>query len=236
MNRINIKSITLPKKVDSGIIIEIPLRKGMGFAYAKYVSFFEITKIQFDANCLKVYDYIVEEPLEDASILKGKDLLFGPLIINGRPAKRGRDKVKVIGYLPEDNDIFIPDFKDGPGIPIVEDESKIIRWWPIHQLDIKNHPSDYPYKLIKHLEQRGLNSQPNIQRRIEMEILRKQGKNPKDIIDFNDRASVMDYYLMINVPIYSTIPKEMRGKALPLNYKEVCSKEVINFVDSYGLD
>jgi hypothetical protein len=225
------------KKIVTGAIIQIELREGWGFAYAKYVDFFSIIQGHFHANCLEVYDYITQEPSNNLEILKEKDLLFGPRIINGKPSLRGQDKVSMIGLINDESEIIIPDFKDVRFFPwIVEDESRISPWYPIFQLHPTNHPREYPYKLVKHLEHRVLTGKEQIRLRIEMEILRKQGKDPKEIVNLDVESQKFIYFQMINVPIYSTIPREMRGKALPLNYKEDCSKEVIDFVDGYGLD
>jgi hypothetical protein len=121
---------------------------------------------------------------------------------------------KSLGIISSPDDDTIPDFKGvQAAIGIVEDESKIGPWYSIHNLTQRSENKDY--KLIAHLEQKVLTtSSLGLVWRTGMEYCRLNQLEVSDYYDLNDLGIKNMYYQMINTPLYSTIPKEIRGKAL----------------------
>jgi len=202
------------KKVESGHIFEIPLPFDFGFAYGKYLDVSMIMGHKFDGHHFKVFNLISQEPIKSIDDLKNCDLLFGQIILVGKPNIRGKNKRwKAVGKELNELDLVVPDFKSALVFPyIVEDESKIDgdRW----DICRRDKSIKATYNQLSHLEQPTLYAQENVEIRIVMEILRQRGDNPLKYYPDAEDYIVRTYWKMINVPIYSTIPKEIRGRAI----------------------
>lgn len=201
-------------KIETGVILEIPLPKNFGYAYGKYVDVVQFTGRSFDSNLIKIYDFVTETPLKNIDILKNTEYLMGPVILYKRPSNRKPLRWRPIGKYLTDEDFEVPYFKNSPkSIMLVDDESKLTPWFG-SQLGL--NIVELPYNNIKHLEQTVLQGPEQLETRIIMECIRKKGN---DVLDFYDLEKEPDYIKsvytrMINVPVYSTIPKEIRGKPL----------------------
>lgn len=96
---------------------------------------------------------------------------------------------------------------------LIDDESTIKIWRA--NRNIKEY-SDSPctYEQVKHLENAVLSSTYGIEIRTAMEYCRINGLEINKHFDLEELAIQNIHRQMINVPIYSTLPKEIRGKAL----------------------
>ncbi len=200
-------------KMESGSIFEIPLQFNYGFGYGKYINISHIIGRQFDANLFRVFDFVSQKPIGNIRDIIKYDLLLGPLILIGTPPVRGQHKWKFIGSNLKESDLNIPDYKYTLHFPyIVEDESSIGPWSYTRNITEVSKPISY--EKVKHLEQPTLHAPDQIASRIVMEMMRKSNIDP--MIFFKDEEEYIKrvYLKMINVPIYSTIPKEIRGKAI----------------------
>lgn len=200
-------------KIESGVILEIELPMGFGYAYAKYVDIHLLIGRYFDSSLLKVYDFISKEPIKNIDLFKDKDLLFGPALLTGKPSVR-KTGWKAVGKYLTDDDFKVPFFKSVNKFPyIVENESLIGPW---HLVTLGVSEVITPYEKIKHLEQAVLEGSDQIEARIVMELLRRDGREINKFYELNKvEPHIKRVYLrMINVPIYSTIPKEIRGKPI----------------------
>ncbi|HKO80479.1 MAG TPA: hypothetical protein VJU78_08795 [Chitinophagaceae bacterium] len=196
----------------SGSIFEIQLPFGFGFAYCKVVDFRYIRT--FDGVLAKVFDFIVNEPVKDITILSEHDWLFGARRMSGLPGTRGSGSWKSKGVLIGKDDNVIPDFKYSvKDSPTENDESKLGPWKVIRNLNQSND-NFVPYESVKHLEDTVVNSMRGIETRAAMEHCRINNLVVKDFFDLSIPRYGNIYRQMINVPIYKTIPKEIRGKAL----------------------
>jgi hypothetical protein len=162
----------------------------------------------------KVYDYIVDEPLDDIKVLVDKEWLFGPRLMHALPNSRGKGAWKMKGVFISKDDDLIPDFKYAPlSSPLIEDESTIERWYVIKNIkELSEAPC--AYEQVSHLENAVINSQIGIEIRSAMEVLRKCNEDVREHFDLDDMANWNCYKEMVNVPIYSSIPERIRGKAL----------------------
>jgi hypothetical protein len=121
---------------------------------------------------------------------------------------------KSLGILSAPEDEIIPDFKGvQAGRSLVDDESKIAPWYPIHNLTERGENCEYSQ--IKHLERKVLTtSSLGLVWRTGMEYCRINGLHIEDYYDLQEEGRRNMYYQMINIPLYKDIPKEIRGRAL----------------------
>jgi hypothetical protein len=193
-----------------GSILEFVVPLDLGFAYCKIFDFRNIR--EFDGVLVKVFDNIVKKPLNEISILREKDWLFGARRMPWLPGTRGKGAWKLKGVLIGEDDNVIPDFKYCiKSSPFVEDESKLEPWDAVKNIN-KYVPS--PYENVKHLEDTVVSPSPAIEIRTAMEYCRINGIDIKKHFDLSTTINELIFKQMIKVPIYKTIPKEIRGKAL----------------------
>jgi len=197
----------------SGSILEFKVPLNLGYAYCKILDFRYIR--EFDGVLVKVFNHFAKEPIKDITILREKDWLFGARRMPWLPGTRGKGAWKFKGVLIDENDNVIPDFKYCLADSyLVENPAKIGPWDAVK--NINNYvPSDY--EKVKHLEDTVLSTRPGIERRTAMEYCRMHGRNIKKLFDLNEVGNKIVYTQMMNVPVYSTIPKEIKGKAIEVN-------------------
>lgn len=195
-----------------GSILEFKLPNNLGYAYCKILDFRYIR--EFDGVLAKVYDYIVQEPLKDITILSDKDWLFGARRMPWLPGTRGKGAWKIKGVLIGKEDKIIPDFKYCiKSSPFVEDESILEPWHVVKNIN-EYSTEPYPYSKLKHLEDTVVTPRIGIAIRTAMEFYRINGIDIKENFDLNDLGNQLVFKQMIKVPIYVTIPLADRGKAL----------------------
>lgn len=201
-------------KLESGNIYEIPLANSWGYGYCRYINVSNLIGRAFGSHMIEVFDFCSENPFRDIDYFKSVDLLFGSVFLNGTPRIKGDNKWIYLGNIYRE--IELPEFKTNNKIPFFhDDESLIFPWFVVNYKN--NTKIEKEYFKIKHLEYPNMLSDLQIRSRIVMEILRKQGKNVLDYFDIEKEGDAVRfaYYLMKNIPIYSEIPKEIRGKSLP---------------------
>lgn len=194
----------------SGTVLEFKMPNNLGYAYCKVLDFRYIR--QFDGVLVKVFDHIVNEPIKDINVLREKDWLFGARRMPWLPGTRGKGAWKMKGVLIAEDDKIIPDFKYCiKSSPFVEDESKLEPWDVVK--DINNYVS-CPYEKVRHLEDTVVSPSPAIEIRAAMEYYRMHNMEIKEHFDLSKTINELVYKQMIKVPIYKTIPKKMRGRAI----------------------
>ena len=196
------------KKVESGTIFAIPLPKGRGYCYGKYLHLHEVTGSTFDSHLFKVYDCFTNKVDTDIEKIQKSELLYGHFMLAGKPRIRGLSW-KIIGNEILDNDKFYPDFKQLRGTKwVLVRFYKSIDLCEIYDVNIKR---------VEHLERSTLRSELEIPERILMELFRKEGKDIEKELDFDgeDKEMLNTYEKMKGIPIYSKIPEKYRGRVLP---------------------
>lgn len=196
----------------SGSILEFKIPCGLGFGYCKIVDFRSIR--EFDGVLAKVYDCFVTEPLKDISILDSKEWLFGARRLAGLPNTRGKGAWKFKGVLISPDDNIIPDFKYSQKFSaLMDDESALKEWYAIINLTESNDKT-CSYEAVKHLENTAVGTQYGIEIRTAMEYYRCHDLDIAKDFDLNELINSNIYRMMMNVPIYKTIPPNIRGRAL----------------------
>jgi hypothetical protein len=196
----------------SGTVLEFKVPINLGYAYCKILDFRYIR--EFDGVLAKVFDHIVSEPIEDINILREKDWLFGARRMPWLPGTRGKGAWKMKGILIAEDDNVIPEFKYSTKYsPLEEDKSKLGPWYVIRNIN-ESSKDTYPYECIKHLEDTVVSPRPGIETRTAMEYCRIHNMSIEQYFDLGNQGNEITYKQMINVPIYKTIPKAIRGRAL----------------------
>jgi hypothetical protein len=198
-------------KVDfiSGTVLEFKVPINLGYAYCKVLDFRNIR--EFDGVLVKVFDHIVKEPIKNINILQEMDWLFSARRMPWLPGTRGKGAWKLKGVLIAEDDNIIPDFKYCiKSDPFVQDESILGPWDVVR--DINNYIS-CSYEKIKHLEDTVLSPRPGIEIRTAMEYCRSHNMDIGKHFDLSKTINELIYKQMIKVPIYKTIPQELRGRA-----------------------
>ena len=196
-----------------GTVLEFKVPFDLGFAYCKVLDFRYIR--EFDGVLVKVFDHIVREPVKNINVLREKDWLFGSRRMPWLPGTRGKGAWKQKGVLIAEDDKAIPDFKYCLADSyLVEDPSKVGPWYAISNIN-ESSKEPYLYERVRHLEDTVVSTRGSIEKRAAMEFCRINGKDVREYFDLDDIATRIVYRQMINVPIYATIPKEVRGR--PLN-------------------
>lgn len=194
----------------SGSILEFKLPHDLGYAYGKILDFRAIR--EFDGVLAKVFDHIVNSPIVDIKVLREKELLFGTRRMPWLPNTRGKGAWKMRGVLISEDDNIIPDFKYCiKSSPFLEDESKLEPWDAVKDI---NQYVPCSYDNVRHLEDTVVSPQIAIEIRAAMEYCRILGIGIKKYFDLNETLNELIYKQMSKLPIYSTIPKEARGKAI----------------------
>ena len=197
----------------SGSVLEFKVPLDLGYAYCKILDFRYIS--EFDGVLAKVYDYMVKEPLKDINILRDKEWLFGARLMPSLPNTRGKGAWKFKGVLIAEDDNIIPNFKSAPlASPLIEDQSTIAKWYVVRNINEISYENVCTHDQVKHLEDTVLTTQPGVEIRTAMEYCRTHNMDIDQYFDLNNDGNNFIYIAMRNVPIYSTIPKEIRGKAL----------------------
>ena len=196
----------------SGSVLEFKTPHDLGFAYCKILDFRIIR--EFDGVLVKVFDHFAKESVSDITILSEKDWLFGARRMPWLPGTRGKGAWKIKGVLIAEDDNIVPDFKYSIKYsPFEEDKSKLGPWHVVKNIaELNKEP--YPYKSVKHLEDTVISTRPAIEIRTAMEYCRIHNIDVEKYFDLGKTINELIYKQMINVPIYKTIPKENRGKAL----------------------
>ena len=200
------------KNFFTGSVFQFYIPEIKKYAFCKFFDFQHISS--FHGLLAQVFDKFSDKAENNLEELKNCDWLFGPRSMHKWPNLRKDTGWKSLGILSAPQDEIIPDFKNAQVFRIVvEDESKISPWYPVHNLTERGANCDY-YK-IRHLENKILTtSSLGLVWRTGMEYCRINGLKVEDYYDLTDSGIRSMYWQMMNIPIYKAIPEEIRGKAI----------------------
>lgn len=198
------------KNFFTGSVFQFYIPEIEKYAFCKFFDFRYLS--DFHGLLAQVFDYFSDQEENSIEKLKNCDWLFGPRSMHKWPNLRKDTGWKSLGILSASNDNIVPDFKGTLSFPyIVEDESKIGRWYVVHNLV---GGDECEYEQVRHLETKILTTARDLLDRAGMEYCRINGLKISDYYNLSDTGTLYTYWQMINVPVYATIPKEIRGKAI----------------------
>ena len=198
------------KRKKSGQIFEISLKPFLnGYGYAKFIDISGINNNIGYPFIIRVYDFCSPSGLLEVEQLDGVGLLMNPIFISG--ANGIVKNWKPIGFkTPEPNDFFIPYVRKSIDI-LYKRIAEVDSWLVLD--DKRNYFDQKAYETIDvaHLDIDGATSIDLIPFRIALELLKKQGKDIKEIheIDFYQQEV---YDRTITMPILSSIPSSKWGR------------------------
>ena len=179
-----------------------------------FCKFFDFTHLsEFHGLLAQVFDHFTDDEVTDMSALNQSDWLFGPRSMHKWPNLKKDSGWKYLGLMTSAADSMVPEFKGTRSFPsIVEDESKLGRWYAIHNL---SGGEDCQYNQVKHLERMVLTTASlGLPWRAGMEYCRLNSLNVEDYYDLSEEGRKNMYFQMINIPLYKDIPKDIRGKSI----------------------
>ena len=200
-------------KIETGSIIKIPLEHDLGYVLAKFINLNEIKSNIGYNEFIYVYNRVFQGEDVVVDDIDDNDLLLGGVfVLNPYPALKNKTW-EIVGFLkPKKNELVIPDFKDfGPVFTLYEKDAKI--WYFIHNSEVNNRVVT-DYENVKHLEKFVYRAYGSIMTRLTMEVIRQSGKKIEDYYELKEHDDLVSYYNTIYTPIYSSIPEEIRGKAI----------------------
>jgi len=200
------------KNFFTGSVFQFYVPEIRKYAFCKFFDFTHISS--FHGLLAQVFDKFSDEEENSVEELKDCDWLFGLRSMHKWPNLRKDTGWKSLGILSSPDDDIIPDFKGVQNFKsIVDDESKIGPWYPIYNLTQRGEVCEY--KQVHHLERIILTtSSLGLVWRTGMEYCRINKLSVKDYYDLEELGRRNMYYQMINIPVYKTIPKEIRGRAI----------------------
>ncbi len=200
-------------KIKTGSIIKIKLEHKLGFVLAKLINLNELKEKPIYNELIYVYNRIFTDENIDIDKIDPYELLLGPLFVLDLPPVVRNKTWEVLGHMePNPKELTIPDFKDfGPVLAVSEVDAKI--WYYLRGLEI-NKRVVTDYDKVKHLEIFKIYSHDMVARRLTMEILRNMGKEIKDYYEIKNWNELSLYNHILFTPIYSSIPEEIRGRAI----------------------
>jgi hypothetical protein len=198
-------------KLFTGSVFQFYVPEIKKFAFCKFFNFRHLS--DFHGLLAQVYNCFSDDGRNSLEELNKCDWLFGARSMHRWPNTRKGSGWKYLGIISSPLDNNVPDFKGTRSSPyIVEDESKIERWYIVRNL---TESIDCQYDKVKHLETKILTTTSlMLPWRTGMEYCRINNLEVRKYYDLNDEGIRYMYWQMINIPIYSEIPLEIRGKGL----------------------
>jgi hypothetical protein len=202
------------KQLKSGTVVMVKLEHNLGYIYGKIINLVEILNEKRDVDELVYfYNYVTKSPEKDLSTLMAKDLLVGPLFVLDLKPVVKNGTWETVGFIaPTKDELRIPDFKEARPLA-TWDEDKATGWNYISNLNVNGRVAS-TFENVKHLEVFQYLSHDLIARRLTMEHLRQIGKKIEDYYKLKEWRELSVYKNMKYTSIYSTVPNEMRGRAI----------------------
>jgi hypothetical protein len=191
----------------NGNIYEIPLPNKYGFGYVKYINSRKEFKGTSLADILLVFDYHSLISIKECSVIN-RDLLIAPITISGSSIIPKLNWKVICNEVVSNSDKWLPEVKSG-WPPLIDNPTQ---WVYFEELGSTTKMHFSSYEKVKHLDwNRGLNVEI-IAFRIYFELLRKRGQELKGyIMNFFEEN---EYKRIKDLPVYSSLPIDIKGKAL----------------------
>ena len=203
------------KQLKSGTIIKVKLEHNLGYVYGKVINLIDILKEKRNIDELVYfYDYVTKSPDKDDLIkIQSRDLLVAPLFVLDLKPVVKNGTWELVGFIePTKEELRIPDFKEARPLA-TWDEDKATGWNYIRNLNVNGRVIS-TFESVRHLETFKYISHDLVARRLTMEHLRQTEKKVEDYYELKEWEEVSVYKNMKYTSIYSTVPKEIRGRAI----------------------
>lgn len=185
------------KKPVEGSILRIPLLKGFGYAYAKYI---DLTKFDPDVSLpeiIKVFDVRTTDQSEKTDSLKLTNYLLAPMAVAGLHRTLKKGLWEIVGHkqlLAWEQKV--PDFKGGNSSL---DEVEQGDWFIYKECKLANKKK-CTYEEVKYLQPLAGISTGNVEILLTMYFILKEGKLIKDLFDLENESYKWKYKQVLDTP------------------------------------
>ncbi len=185
-------------KENSGKVYRFKLDHDLGFGFAEVYDFTDHS--MFDGRIVYVYNRHnkTEQKGYIFSDIRATGIALGPIRLNKFPNTRGLHSWK---YLFQTKDLMIdsfPETKELRGLESKDDNWDNIGDWYSSNYDPKQMPTFVPYKSVRHLETRIINSPSGVATKLTMKIILDNGQKVTDFYDLNNLGDKNMFVQMIN--------------------------------------
>jgi hypothetical protein len=184
------------KNLTDGSILAIPLLKGMGFAYAKFLDLTKLEKKPLFPDLIKVFNYRTSVKEFSIEVISDNKYLINPMLVAGlRPTLKMRNW-EIVGSAPKSADDFvIPNFKSGN---LTMEEAENGEWF-IHK-DLQTRGERCEYEIVKFLQPYTAIATGNLELRLTMYFIIQDGLKVEDFFDLHDDRNKWNYKQVVESP------------------------------------
>ncbi|PZR35560.1 MAG: hypothetical protein DI538_14965 [Azospira oryzae] len=199
------------KRLKSGDVLQIPLPKKMGYAYAKYIDLSKIDPSISFPDMIRVFDYRTESAGYDFEYMKHQDYIIAPKLVAGLPLTIKQQIWKIIEHLNlDDSDRIIPHFSRNEdwnqSDPVKQGKDK---WYYCLNADI-SRKNKTTYEKIEHLTLLSAIGTGVLETEVAMAFLIKEGKKVSEYFDLSEFYEKVIYQRLVSGTPYFRLPKESR--------------------------
>ena len=178
------------KRLVQGSVLRIPLLKGLGHTYAKYMDLTKISDQVRMPDIIKVYNMFTADKNIDLTTIEDSGYLLEPILIAGlRPTLKKGIWENIGTFPPKESELFIPDFKLGnETYESIENE----KWYLIKDTN-RNNKTEVTFDQVRYLQPYAAQGTGNIEMRLTMYYLLQEGKEISEYFDLNDDGIKWNY-------------------------------------------
>ncbi|PTB96644.1 hypothetical protein C9994_06515 [Marivirga lumbricoides] len=187
------------KRLIQGSIVQIPLLHGLGFAYGKYIDLTKIDHTVSFPEILKIFNIRSTKAVEKSSELELKEYLITPILVAGlRPTLRDGFWQNIGSLELEESDFILPDFKEGNSS---DSEIEKDKWYHIKDCK-KSLTTENTFDNVKYLQPFLGEGTGNIEIRLTMYFILKEGKRVEDFFNMDDINVQRKYNQVLDSPLH----------------------------------
>jgi len=202
-------------KLETGSILQIPLPKDLGFAYAKYIDLSKINSSISFPDMIRVFNYRTENENYDLSLMKIHDYIIAPKLVSGLPPTIRKGFWKIIGKGELiDQDMDIPHFSRNEDWSEVDpDKQDKDKWYYCVDADSSKKIKSV-FENVKHLTLLSAIGSGVLETEIAMAFLMKEGKNVEKYFELDEFYERMAFKRLKESLPYYELSVEVRDKAM----------------------
>lgn len=207
------------KRLDSGSIIEIYVKEINRYIYVKYIDVRKLVKDVSYPFQFRLHRDFFREPVIDVDNLNFSYLLISPLHLTGFKELIKTDEWKIVGIQTlTEYDKKQHHYKKAwpPNLLVLFEDVK--QWYVLKEINNINKGEIVPYFRCAHLEYAENLGASHLTLRVIVEHWKsKAGKIDLDK-SLWDKFDYVLFSRYINMPLYTEVPDEFKGKLLPEGY------------------
>ncbi|MBS1624349.1 MAG: hypothetical protein JST83_10040 [Bacteroidetes bacterium] len=199
----------MKNRLINGGIYSVPLRNEQGYGYLQFVDSLKLFPTSNLPGIALLFD--CQSPNRLDLKLINRALLIAPIGLSSFTRAISKLKWDLVGVDSFTNSLYLPDVKT-PWPPFLPSATKWAYYEELGNTD-KLHMSQY--ENVKHLDFPRLLNAELISFRIYVELKRKMTGQLSSIdLTINNFLEEYEFDLIKDLPVYSSLPEELKGKAI----------------------